>query len=45
MTVTGERAQQVAFTIPYYREGVGLMMKADGDYADYEALKDGRAPT
>ena len=26
MTVTGERAQQVAFTIPYYREGVGLMM-------------------
>ena len=30
MTVTGERAQQVAFTIPYYREGVGLMLKADG---------------
>ena len=26
MTVTGERAQQVAFTIPYYREGVGLML-------------------
>ena len=40
MTVTGERAQQVAFTIPYYREGVGLMLKADGDYADYEALKE-----
>jgi polar amino acid transport system substrate-binding protein len=39
MTVTGERAQQVAFTIPYYREGVGLMLKADGSYADYEALK------
>ena len=39
MTVTGERAQQVAFTIPYYREGVGLMMKAGGKYADYEALK------
>lgn len=39
MTVTGERAQQVAFTIPYYREGVGLMMKADGSYADYAALK------
>lgn len=39
MTVTGERAQQVAFTIPYYREGVGLMMKEGGDYADYEALK------
>lgn len=39
MTVTGERAQQIAFTIPYYREGVGLMLKADSSYADYEALK------
>ena len=39
MTVTGERAQQVAFTIPYYREGVGLMLKEGGQYADYEALK------
>jgi polar amino acid transport system substrate-binding protein len=39
MTVTGERAQQVAFTIPYYREGVGLMLKANGKYADYAALK------
>ncbi|ASY65608.1 Glutamine ABC transporter, periplasmic glutamine-binding protein (plasmid) [Sinorhizobium sojae CCBAU 05684] len=41
MTVTGERAQQIAFTIPYYREGVGLMLKADGKYADYDALKSG----
>jgi len=41
MTVTGERAQQIAFTIPYYREGVGLMLKADGKYADYAALKAG----
>lgn len=40
MTVTGERAQQVAFTVPYYREGVGLMLKADGRHADYEALKE-----
>lgn len=39
MTVTGERAQQINFTIPYYREGVGLMMRAGGDYADYDALK------
>jgi polar amino acid transport system substrate-binding protein len=39
MTVTGERAQQVNFTIPYYREGVGLMMKSDSKYADFEALK------
>lgn len=40
MTVTGERAQQIAFTIPYYREGVGLMLKADSKYADYAALKE-----
>ncbi len=39
MTVTGERAQQVNFTIPYYREGVGLMLKEGGQYADYNALK------
>jgi polar amino acid transport system substrate-binding protein len=39
MTVTAERAQQVEFTIPYYREGVGLLMMANGEYADYAALK------
>lgn len=39
MTVTAGRAQQVEFTIPYYREGVGLLLMADGDYADYDALK------
>ncbi|MBT1155782.1 transporter substrate-binding domain-containing protein [Aminobacter anthyllidis] len=39
MTVTGERAQQIAFTIPYYREGVGLMLKGDSKHADYAALK------
>ncbi|KIC40189.1 ABC transporter substrate-binding protein [Ruegeria sp. ANG-R] len=41
MTVTPGRAQQVEFTIPYYREGVGLMLLDGGDYADYEALKAG----
>lgn len=39
MTVTAARAQQIAVTIPYYREGVGLMLKADSPYADYAALK------
>jgi polar amino acid transport system substrate-binding protein len=39
MTVTAARAQQIAVTIPYYREGVGLMLKADSSYSDYEALK------
>ncbi|MCB1379968.1 MAG: transporter substrate-binding domain-containing protein [Alphaproteobacteria bacterium] len=39
MTVTAERAQQVNFTIPYYREGVGLMMMAGGKYKSYDELK------
>jgi polar amino acid transport system substrate-binding protein len=38
MTVTAARAQQVAFTIPYYREGVGLLLAKGGKYADYAAL-------
>src|SRR6056297_1980275 len=39
MTVTGGRAQQVEFTIPYYREGVGLLLKAGGKYKSYAELK------
>ncbi|SEA83384.1 transporter substrate-binding domain-containing protein [Rubrimonas cliftonensis] len=39
MTVTPGRAQQVEFTIPYYREGVGLMLLADSQYADFAALR------
>ena len=39
LTVTGARAQQVAFTIPYYREGVGLLLKSNSPYANYAALK------
>lgn len=39
MTVTAQRAQQVAFTIPYYREGVGLLEPKNSKYADYAALK------
>ena len=39
MTVTAERAQQVAVTIPYYREGVGLLLKAGGKYKNYDDLK------
>jgi polar amino acid transport system substrate-binding protein len=39
MTVTGGRAQQVEFSIPYYREGVGLLLKAGGKYKSYAELK------
>jgi polar amino acid transport system substrate-binding protein len=39
MTVTAQRAQQVNFTIPYYREGVGLLLLKDGSKKSYEELK------
>jgi polar amino acid transport system substrate-binding protein len=39
VTITAARAQQVAFTIPYYREGVSLMLVKGGKYADYAAMK------
>lgn len=39
MTVTGGRAQQVEFTVPYYREGVGLLLRADGRYKTHADLK------
>ena len=39
VTVTAARAQQVAFTVPYYREGVSLMLVAGGPFADFAALK------
>src|SRR5690554_2962742 len=38
MTITPSRAQQVEFTRPYFREGVGLMMLASGDYQTYDQL-------
>jgi polar amino acid transport system substrate-binding protein len=40
MTITPGRAQQVEFTIPYYREGVGLLLLArGGKYKNYEEMK------
>jgi polar amino acid transport system substrate-binding protein len=39
MTVTAGRAQQVEFTIPYYREGVGLLMLESGNHKSYDELK------
>ncbi len=40
MTVTPGRAQQVEFTFPYYREGVGLLLNAQrARFKDFAALK------
>jgi len=40
MTITPERAQQVAFTIPYYTEGVGLILPADGAYESHAEMEE-----
>ncbi|MBC9178027.1 transporter substrate-binding domain-containing protein [Pseudoroseomonas ludipueritiae] len=40
MTVTAGRAQQVEFTIPYYREGVSLLLLArGGKYKSFDEMK------
>jgi polar amino acid transport system substrate-binding protein len=39
MTITPGRARQVDFTVPYYREGVGLLVLKDSKYQDYAQLK------
>jgi len=42
ITVTASRAQQVAFTLPYYREGVALLLPANSRYQQIDDLKAGR---
>ncbi|NWB93259.1 transporter substrate-binding domain-containing protein [Pseudomonas agarici] len=39
ITVTASRAQQVAFTLPYYREGVGLLLPANSKYKEIDDLR------
>ncbi|WP_130931390.1 transporter substrate-binding domain-containing protein [Pseudomonas sp. Sample_24] len=39
ITVTASRAQQVAFTLPYYREGVGLLLPANSKYKEIEDMR------
>jgi len=39
MTINAARAQQVAFTTPYYREGIGLLLPKGGKYKTYAQLK------
>lgn len=38
MTVSANRAQQVAFSIPYYVEATNLLFKADSPYRDTRSL-------
>lgn len=38
MTVTAQRAQTVEFTIPYFRDGITLLFRADSPYTSYKEL-------
>ena len=40
MTITPARAQQIAFTVPYYTEGIGLILSAKSQYKKYDDLAD-----
>lgn len=42
MTITAPRAQVVAFSRPYYVEGVALLLSPKGKYRDYQALLAGK---
>ncbi|MCW8274936.1 transporter substrate-binding domain-containing protein [Pseudomonas sp. PCH199] len=39
ITVTASRAQQVAFTLPYYREGVGLLLPTNSKYKEIDDMQ------
>lgn len=38
MTITPERLQQVAFSVPYYTEGIGLILPKNGKYKNYDEM-------
>jgi polar amino acid transport system substrate-binding protein len=38
MTISPNRLQQVAFSVPYYTEGIGLILNAKGQYKSYAQL-------
>lgn len=39
MTISPPRLQKVAFSVPYYTEGIGLILPKKGKYKDHAALK------
>jgi polar amino acid transport system substrate-binding protein len=39
MTISPLRAQQVDFSVPYYTEGIGLILPAKGKYKNYGEMK------
>jgi len=38
MSFSAARLREITFSVPYYTEGVGLLLSARGKYQDYEAL-------
>jgi polar amino acid transport system substrate-binding protein len=39
MTISSLRAQQVEFSVPYYTEGIGLILPAKGKYRNYGEMQ------
>jgi polar amino acid transport system substrate-binding protein len=40
MTISAQRSQQVEFSVPYYTEGIGLILPTKGKYKSYADMKD-----
>lgn len=38
MTISPLRAQQIEFSVPYYTEGIGLILATNGKYKNYDEL-------
>lgn len=38
LTITSARAQQIAFSVPYYTEAMGLLLPKAGKYSSYDEL-------
>lgn len=43
MTISPNRLQQVAFSVPYYTEGIGLILPTGGKYKNYQEMVDAKA--
>jgi polar amino acid transport system substrate-binding protein len=42
MTISPKRLQQVAFSVPYYTEGIGLILPTGGKYKNYQEMEEAK---
>jgi polar amino acid transport system substrate-binding protein len=43
MSFSADRLREIAFSVPYYTEGIGLILGAKGDYRSYDDLVSARS--